>query len=345
MMMENTQNRIECKVHTAEIMLLSAEGADMSRDYHRDSRVTGAAARGKHRDEPVCYLRFNPNGLKVYSRETSRDVSIGTCESLEDFRLHVADWARVEDIPVESVAFSRVDFAVDYCTDEGADYFRQMCDMIMLAFNVKHKIPGKHQYYGETQTTMEHKNNKAHKPKGPFELECYRKNMQQEGSPARWRLEMRYIHNKKQKNRKVFRDILPMLEKVRAELRTLPEYYDKAQSVMNIALVRKYNECVTGSKGNVNLNAFVFLNRDRVFSKKQLKEIYAELGCGDTNKAVNNYVHRHKAHRLIEREDFVAFTIMLDNCIENWLKNEKLLGDFFEVRNGEKTNSLMIEPY
>lgn len=331
-MMEHTLQETHNKVHTAELMLLSAEGAEMHRDYRRDSRVTGTGSRGMHKDEPVCYLRFNPNGLKVYSRQSSRDVPIGDCESLAEFRLHVADWARVEEVPPEAIAFSRADFAVDYYAEDGAERFRQMCDMLILAFNIKHDVQEKEQYYGATQTTMEHKNNRT--KAGPFELECYRKCVQKRGSGIQWRLEMRYIQNKRRKNRKLYRDILPMLETLRAELRTLPDYYMEAQAAMNATLVKKFRESVAGSGGAVRLNEFVFLNQDRVFSWKQLKSLFAELGSKNPDNSARNYRKGRKGHHMITDKDFRNFIEMIDASIESWVKNDTKLNDFFNSRNG-----------
>lgn len=342
-MMEHTQQNTHGKVHTAELMLLSAEGADMSRDYHRDSRVTGSATRGKHKGDSVCYLRFNPNGLKVYSQQTSRDVPIGDCDSLADFRLHVADWARVEGLPLEAIAFSRVDFAVDHCTQEGADRFRQMCDMLILAFNVKHNVSLKDQYYGETQTTMEHKNNRT--KWGAFELECYRKEIQKKNSGVQWRFEMRYAQSKRRQNRKLYRDILPMLDELRAELRTLPDYYEDAQRAMNTTLVRKFKESLAGSGGAVMLNDFIFLNRDRVFSLDQLKGLFAELGSSQVKQAAYNYAKRRKAHRLIRKQEFTAFIEMLVKSMENWVTDDQFLTDFFEGRNGATPDDSTGAPF
>lgn len=331
-MMEHTQQKMNSKVHTAELMLLSAEGAEMHQDYIQDSRMTGEWKRGKYKGEPVCYLRFNPNHLKVYSKQTSRYIPIGDCESLADFRLHVADWARVEAVPPEAIAFSRADFAVDYCAEDGAERFRQMCDMLILAFNIKHKVKPKDQYYGGTQTTMEHKNNKT--KWGPFELECYRKDIQSENSNAQWRMEMRYTPNKKEKNRKLHRDILPMLKALRAELRTLPDYFEEAQTAMNTTLVRKFRESVVGSGGAVRLNEFIFLNRDRVFSLDQLKGLYADLGSSDPKQSAYNYRKGHKAHKLLRKNEFTEFIKMLANSIDKWVKNNQNLTDFFNGRNG-----------
>lgn len=342
-MMEHTQQNTHSKVHTAELMLLSAEGADMQQDYMRDSRMTGEWKRGKYKGEPVCYLRFNPNKLKVYSKQTSRYIPIGDCESLADFRLHVADWARLEAVPPEAIAFSRADFAVDYCTEEGAERFRQLCDMLILAFNIKHDVQPKDQYYGETQTTMEHKNNKT--KWGPFELECYRKEIQRKNSGVQWRLEMRYMPSKKEKNRKLHRDILPMLKALRAELRTLPDYYEEAQAAMNITLVRKFQESVAGSGGAVRLNEFIFLNRDRVFSSDQLKGLYADLGSSDPKQSAYNYSKRHKAHELIRKKEFTEFIKMLAKSIDKWVKNDQNLTDFFNGRSGANPDKSTGAPF
>lgn len=99
-MAEYTPNNTNSKVHTAELMLLSSEGVDMNRNYIYDSRITGTSTQGWRDGADVSYLRFNPNGLKVFSKQTSRYIPMGDCESLADFRLHVADWAQKEQIPV-----------------------------------------------------------------------------------------------------------------------------------------------------------------------------------------------------------------------------------------------------
>lgn len=335
--MEHTKQNTHGKVHTAELMLLSEKGADMQQDYHRDSRVTGSPTRGKHKGAPVCYLRFDPNELKVYSKQTSRNVPIGDCESLADFRQHVEDWARVEGVPPDAIAFSRADFAVDYCTSEGAEQFRQLCDMLILAFNIKHNVQPKDQYYGGTQTTMEHKNNKTKWE--TFELECYRKEIQSKNSGIQWRFEMRYIQNKRRKKRKIYRDILPMLNELRAELRTLSDYYEAAQKAMNDTLVCKFEESRAGSGGAVRLNEFIFLNRDRVFSRDQLKGLFTELGSKNPAQSAYNYTKGHKAHRLIDDKMFSEFVKMLNKSIGNWVNNYQNLTDFFEGRNGASTDN------
>lgn len=343
MNMEHTKQNTHGKVHTAELMLLSEKGADMQQDYHRDSRVTGSPTRGKHKGAPVCYLRFNPNDLTVYSKQTNRNVPIGDCESLADFQLHVADWARVEGVPPEAIAFSRADFAVDYCTAEGAEQFRQLCDMLILAFNIKHNVQPKDQYYGETHTTMEHKNNKT--KWGPFELECYRKDIQSMNSGIQWRFEMRYLQNKRRQKRKLYRDILPMLNELRAELRSLPDFYEAAQKAMNTTLVRKFQESLAGSGGAVRLNEFIFLNRDRVFSWKQIQDLFAELGSKDPKNSTRNYHRPRKVHTLIDETKFTKFIEMLDSCMESWVKNNTKLTDFFEGRNGATPDNSTGAPF
>lgn len=342
MNMEHTQQHTQGRVHTVDLMLLSEKGADMQRNYHRDSRVTGKERKGMYKGFPICYLRFDPNTLKVYSKQTNRYLKMGNCESHADFRLHLNDWGRVEVLPPEAIALSRTDFSVDYMVKEGADDYRQMCDMLILAFNAKHDVPEKDQYYGETQTTMKHKNNKT--KWGPFEIECYYKPIQTNGSPVEWRLELRY-QSKMEKECKLYRDVLPMLDELRTELRTLPDYYEKAQNMMNTTLVNKFEESRAGSGGTVRLNEFIFLNRDRVFSWKQLQDLFSRLGSDDPKNATRNYHRPRKAHTLITKKKFAKFISIVDSMIESWVKNNTELDEFFEARNGEKTNSLMIEPY
>lgn len=330
-MEDYTQQETAGKVHTAELMLLETEGADTAKDYSRDSRITGAAKKGRYRWEDVCYLRFNPNDLKVWSSQTSRYIPVGACESLADFRLHVRDWAETEAVPLDAISFSRVDFAVDYCIPEGSESFRQMCDMLILAFNIKHNTAEKEQYYGETQTTMQHKNNRS--KAGQFEIECYRKCVQQRGSGVQWRLEIRFIQNKKRQRRKQYKDILPMIAELRTELNSLPDYYNQAQLSMDETLIRKYREELEGAGGTVILNDFIYLNRDRIFSRQQLAHLFASLGSKNVPNAVKNYAKRKKAHRFITKKDFERFVKCLDDGVDKWVKNDPFLLDFFSNRN------------
>ena len=101
------------------------------------------------------------------------------------------------------------------------------------------------------------------------------------------------------------------LETLRAELRTLPDYYKEAQAVMNATLVKKFRESVAGSGGAVRLNEFIFLNRDRVFSWRQLKGLFAELGSKNPNNAARNYRKGRKGHHMITKKDFRDFIKMV----------------------------------
>lgn len=239
-----------------------------------------------------------------------------------------------------------MDFAIDYDAQEGADRFRQMCDMLILAFNVKHNVSDKNQYYGGTQTTMEHKNNKT--KWGPFEIECYRKCIQKQESNVQWRLELRYMQSKRRQKRRIYRDIMPMLDELRSELRTLPDYFEEAQVVMNATLADKFRENVAGSGKTIKLNDFIFLNRDRVFSREQLKGLFKELGNGEEHaarQAAYNYCKRRKAHRLISKNEFTAFVNALDAGIETWVKNDQKFGDFFTGRMRERENKYNQLPF
>ncbi len=136
-----------------------------------------------------------------------------------------------------------------------------------------------------------------------------------------------------------------MLDKLRTELRTLPDYYEKAQIMMNTTLVDKFEESRVGSGGTVRLNEFIFLNRDRVFSWKQLQDLFCRLGSNAPLNATRNYHRPRKAHALITKKKFTEFISMVDSMIESWVKNNTELDAFFEARNGENSNSLMIETY
>lgn len=125
-----------------------------------------------------------------------------------------------------------------------------------------------------------------------------------------------------------------MLETLRAELRTLPDYYMEAQAAMNATLVKKFRESVAGSGGAVRLNEFVFLNQDRVFSWKQLKSLFAELGSKNPDNSARNYRKGRKGHHMITDKDFRNFIEMIDASIESWVKNDTKLNDFFNSRNG-----------
>ena len=153
------------------------------------------------------------------------------------------------------------------------------------------------------------------------------------------------MQNKKKKRRKAYTDILPMLDAIRAELRTLPDYYEQAQTAMNTTLAEKFRESVAGSGGMVRLNEFIFLNRDRVFSWRQLKELFAALGNPNPDNAVRNYRRGRKAHNLITQKEFSDFVKMVDEGIKTWVKNDTKLSEFFEARNGASPDKSMGAPF
>ena len=114
---------------------------------------------------------------------------------------------------------------------------------------------------------------------------------------------------------------------------------------MNTTLVRRFRESVVSSGGAVRLNEFIFLNRDRVFSKQQLKGLFAELGSNDPDNSAHNYRRGREVHHLIRKEDFEGFIKMVDASIESWVKNDPKLTNFFNGRNGANPDKSTGAPF
>lgn len=330
-MVQPEQKDLAAKVHTVQIALLDTEGTLKGRTIDNDFRVTKDIGCGRINGEQVRYLKFNPNAYKQLSPNRDHYIPLGDCESMKDFELHVIDWAEHEGIPIENVRFVRVDFATD-CKSGNGDYFRKLCDMLILAFNVKHKVKAKDQYYGSTQISMEHKNNKA--KWGAFEFECYNKAIQQESEGASWRLELRYVQDKRRKRDKPMESIAPMIDVIQRELRSLPDYYEKAHAVMNENLLINYHAKRAKHRGG--LSRFISDNDDRIFSRDQIKGLFELAGESNPGEAARRYCKRHKGHDLIDQHDFEKFINIIDSGISEWVKNDPFLVDFFEGKKAAK---------
>ena len=300
-------------VHTAEAYVYWQKGANIEKKP--DSKCITKWRGGANSQGQKAEMRFNPNNEEAYLVQSERKVPLGKCKSYADF-VKVKCWT--EKRIGGMMTFTRVDFAVDYPDTENADVFRKMCDLLVAALIVKDNVSKKNQYYGSTLITREHKNAKA---SGKYiEIERYNKAIQKPGSGILWRLELRYIGNKKCEESEQINDIVQMLEVIAEELINLKKYRVDVLEKMNEALYRDYQKLQKNKgDGHINLTQFMIENEDRIFSGKQLSRLAQRIGAG--KRFGNNFGKRNK-HIYITEKAYISFIDSLVESIEKWVHRE-----------------------
>lgn len=304
-------------VHTMSITLYESECGDLDGCPSWDERITGDAVRRNGKHGKTVQFRFNPNAWRVYSKASSRRVRLGPCDSLACLNDCIAEWCKKEGLKPENVHIGRVDFAIDWRVPEGEAHWRKLCDLLIASFNVGHGVRDKYQYYGETQITMQPKNNKS-KWKN-FEIERYNKQIQTGLNDIIWRLELRYHWAKDKPGRK--KELPEMLAEIQNELQNLAKHYDSTLETMAHSLHGAYQSAQAASTKRLNRDTFISLNADRLFSRAQLRRLYGLMGVSKPKVLAENYCKRHD-YDFISRMEFQEFINILCGQIEGWVKND-----------------------
>lgn len=320
-MIEDVFGRSDGYVHTAEIAVHWREGNDVEKRV-RDGIGGSNWREGKNGTggRPAT-MHFNPNNEKMVSPYSGNMISRGNCRSMADFENLLSAWASNANYDRDDAEVRRVDFALDCFSEDDAPIFRKLCDLVIIAFCVRHGIEEKHQYLGETITTGKPKNCKA--DWGQLTIERYNKSIQQSGNGAIWRMELRYIKDKRRKRQKRQQTLRDMLEALADELRGIPAFYEEAQERLNDALYSRYQSIQRGTRDKIKINQFLYQNSERVFSCEQIRGFYSKIGVQGKKlkNAVKNYNSRHD-HLYISKAQFTEFVEWIVSELEKWIKND-----------------------
>ena len=325
-MMDDIFGRNDGYIHTAAVSIAWREGIDVEEKRSDRKRITKWVS-GVNGTKRAATMRFNPNKETIVSPFSGNVVSKGNCRSLAEFEDILSNWACSAGYDRSDVDVTRVDFAMDCYDEREAALFRKLCDLMIVAFIVRHGIEDKHQYWGETTVSMRPKNNKA--VWGQIAMERYNKALQQMSHGAIWRTELRYEKDLKHPEREQPESVREMLEALQEELRSLPAHYEEAQERVNEAMYARYCDLQDGSKDSLKVNQFLYMNSDRVFSRSQIVGFYNLIGAGDgkrCRKRADNYSARY-AHLYITRKRFEAFIEWVIGQLEKYLTNEVLFTD------------------
>jgi len=315
-------------VHTAEINVRWRQGIDLETLRGNKQSITkwhGSA----NKDGNTATFRFNPNNERVCSPYSGNMVKLGNCPSLADFENVLTATANRAGFARDDLDIMRVDFAVDHYGEEGADYFRKLCDLLIAAFIVKHDIPPKDQHWSETTITREPKSNKA--TWGAFTFERYNKAIQQPEHGATWRFELRYSRDKKHPDKEQPTEVKEMLEALIEELNSLPKFYTAAQKQMNEALLAQYDRLRSESRDDIRVYQFLQMSNDRIFSRAQVRQFFVGLGLDKSecqDKA--NTFSRKKGHLYISKQQFESFTECLAFSMKTWYENTPSFDEFLK---------------
>lgn len=326
-------------VHTMSITLFERECGDLTGCPKWDERITGDAVRRSGRHGKTVHFRFNPNAWRVYSEASSRRVRLGPCDSLAYLNACIVEWCAKEGLNPENIHIGRVDFAIDWRITTGEAHWRKLCDLLIATFNVGHGVKDKHQYYGETQTTMLPKNNKSKWRN--FEIERYNKQIQAGGTDVIWRLELRYHWTKDAPGRR--KELPEMLAEIQRELQGLVDHYENTLEGMARSLYGAYQSAQATSTRRLNRDTFITLNADRLFSRAQLRRLYDLMGMGRTKMLADNYCKRHD-YDFINRFEFQRFIDILCGQIQGWVKNDLSFCFFGEDSEPGKEEEIRVIP-
>lgn len=320
-MTEDIFGRESGYVHTVEIAVHWREGNDIEKPRGDRKRVTKWSSGVNGTDRPAT-MRFNPNKEKMASPYSGNMISRGNCQSMADFENLLGEWASDTKYIRDDLEIRRADFALDCFAEDDAPMFRKLCDLLIIAFCVRHGIEDKHQYWGETIVSMKPKNSKA--VWGQIAMERYNKSIQQSGNGALWRMELRFSKDTKHPEREQPQTIQDMLEALADELRGLPEFYEEAQERLNDALFARYTTLQSGCKDKLKIYPFLYQNNERVFSRSQVKKFLYLTGTQERKRVLSgekHYSRYYKDQIYISRGRFAEFVEWVIFELEKWVKN------------------------
>lgn len=286
-------------------------------------RGTGASIRS---------LQFNPNDIALYHK--SEPISkwpkpLGDCNALADFEVSLHYWTEKAKVPKKCTHIVRLDFAFDYYGTKAADNAEQIriFQAIVYAFTIRHRVTAKNQAYVRTSYKNRWKSHKA--LQGMWSIEAYDRRIKYPESPVTLRLEIRYgekICNRPSRSETL--SVPEILHQLEAELRSLRPLLTEVGKRHNADLLEEYDKY--GGK----VLEFIRANADRIFTRRQLKElIFALDDSKKTKKDADD-----SAGGQLKNYPFIFHTIKpkqyteaIDACLEA-LKKYEVQPGFFEKR-------------
>lgn len=253
---------------------------------------------------------FNPNELKARPAWTEKQSPLGDCNTLADFENALTYWANISNIGSNiPLSFVRLDFAFDcHTTGKALEVEERIFQAIVMAFAAKHDVKPKDQ---TLSTTFFDRAWKSHKTEfRQLSLEAYDRRHKCPHSPVPLRLEIRYGARAKYRPRHP-KTIREMLEIIGTELLGLRDQLPILEARLNQSLLREYATIELG------MNEFIRSNADRIFTRRQLETLYAQLDpVGGRKKAEGRAKHQlewYKSVFHIINEN--GYTRAIDDCL------------------------------
>jgi hypothetical protein len=234
-----------------------------------------------------------------YSFQTRRLVSMGECESVKEVEESIQSVCQTAGIAYDLLMIRRVDFKFDLADRSQIKSWMKSCNLLIAAITVMWKCKLKNLYCGRAGQYGEEKNNKA--KHGNLEIEAYNKDIQKPSARIPRRLELRCLDLEG-------KSILKGLLDWRCTLRKAKEYYSQATILLNERLAKMFQEAQETAGGILAVNDFIHCHIDGIFSREQLRGLYAKLGTRNPDAAAKHWYKLRKQYHLDEysRHDFRA---------------------------------------
>lgn len=296
----------DAHIHTIEEIVTNNE--DIRKPIN-DKRISKDTLQGKGDKRLVV---VNANRGTVYSVQSGRVLFMGECESAQEADLMVRDIFTRAGISYDLLTHQRVDFKFDLAYAENAQSWVKYCNLLIAAYTVMWKCKPKDLYCGQAGQYGEYKNNKA--KHGAYELEIYNKEIEKRSSAVPFRLELRCLNRNGQTTKQTLRNWQKSLNNAK-------DYYTQATTLLNMRLEKIFREKQESASGIFSLNSFIHDHIDGIFSRNQLRSLYAALGAKNPDGATKRYCDRFERNSrlFINKGEFETFIDELSAAIDTFI--------------------------
>ncbi len=327
-------------IHTAQIDLYEHEVPNL-REIDAQA-VPGCVKNDSYRGQgaSIRSLKFNPNEIALVHKGSPMNrwpQPIGDCNALADFEVSIHYWAEKTKVPEKYAHIVRLDFAFDYYGTKEADIAEQIRILraIVFAFTIRHRVTANN----EVESYAPHADLwKSHKAlKGVWSIVAYDRRIDHPESPVTLRLEIRYgerLCNRSSRSETL--SVPEILHQLEDELRSLLPLLQRVEKARNDKLIEKYSNC------GEDVLEFVRANADRIFTRRQLRELIFAL---DDSKKTKGDADDSAGYQL-KKYPFIFHTIKpkqyteaVNACLEA-LKKYEVQSGFFEkqIKIAESSN-------
>ena len=262
--------------------------------------------------EMVRHMRFNPNKNILRAQHGEESTPCEECICLIQFEKYLHT-CLIEEGVLSVSQMARLDFKIDYSNSQALDSWVKICDLLIGAFIVKHHVSEKNQYRCTTVIEGRHKSTKA--TWGRYELENYNKAIQQERNGNQYRFEIRCLDTNN-------KSVVAVLRGLQKELKSLEHYYKTALSEWNMVLYKRWIDKQAHTQDAIRLNEFIRWNDNQIFSRNQMRDLYALAYNGTPPKrGVDNYC-RNNEHLFISETQFLEHIKQICKAIDIYISGD-----------------------